>query len=315
MCFTSLWKYSWINQVAARWHQINWSRLLFTALLKRRDLERLDSGFVGPPRRSERLEWGGSRRHFFYCVLFLFFLQLYSFNAYSLQFRTRLYKNSRSGWLDCKIWNSQTRSPFIYIAAQCVNDTLMQFVWQCCSCFLSEVLVQLSDNNSSSDWSARVDVCVCVCVWLFFFRGGLAVCCWDGQADTSSVSWTCCVELDLHPLSVAAVIGFQITSLWCKDALKNLLSIAQRSFIVLPSIGSVYVGYSSYVLSKHYHFSFIWWCNALSSFSMGPLSFHIYIYIIFMKESGKSINSRLLLNTANTACAEKKSLLLLDQLD
>lgn len=219
MCFTSLWKYSWINQVAVRWHQINWSRLLFTALLKRRDLERLDSGFVGPPRRSERLEWGGSRRHFLYCVLFFFFLQLYSFNAYILQFRTRLYKNSRSGGLDCKIWNSQTRSPFIYIAAQCVNDTFMQFVWQCCSCFLSEVLVQLSDNNSSSDWSARVDVCVCV--WLFFFRGGMAVCCWDGQADTSSVS----CELNLLCWTTLAS-----TQCCCCDWIPVYFFVMQRRF-------------------------------------------------------------------------------------
>lgn len=35
--------------MTARWRQINRSRLLFTSFLKRRDLERLDSGFVVPP--------------------------------------------------------------------------------------------------------------------------------------------------------------------------------------------------------------------------------------------------------------------------
>lgn len=71
MCFTSLWKYSRINQMTARWRQINWSRLPFAASLGRRDLERLDSPQIRPPSRSDSWHKMDSKCH--YKGLFWFF--------------------------------------------------------------------------------------------------------------------------------------------------------------------------------------------------------------------------------------------------
>lgn len=74
MCFTSLWKYSRINQMTARWRQINWSRLPFAASLGRRDLERLDSLHIRPPSRSDSWHKMDSKCHIKGLFWFFFFL-------------------------------------------------------------------------------------------------------------------------------------------------------------------------------------------------------------------------------------------------